>query len=95
MDAKMANKFSRQNAAFGMFCVVVSHLPSARTLRSREKEMSALWLLTCPVVPVSGAETTAKLIKLRVLVVGLRGVGVETVKNLSLQVLGPPAIVRT
>lgn len=35
-----------------------------------------------------GAETTAKLIKMRVIIVGMRGVGVETAKNLSLQGAG-------
>ena len=35
-----------------------------------------------------GAETTAKLIKMKVLIVGMRGVGVEAAKNLSLQGAG-------
>ncbi len=35
-----------------------------------------------------GAETTAKLIKMKVLIYGLRGVGVETAKNLALQGVG-------
>jgi hypothetical protein len=35
-----------------------------------------------------GADTTAKLIKMKVLIYGLRGVGVETCKNLSLQGVG-------
>lgn len=35
-----------------------------------------------------GADTTAKLIKMKILVFGLRGVGVETCKNLSLQGAG-------
>jgi ubiquitin-activating enzyme E1 len=35
-----------------------------------------------------GAETTAKLIKMRILLVGLRGVGIETAKNLALQGAG-------
>ena len=35
-----------------------------------------------------GAETTAKLIKMRVLIVGLRGVGIEAAKNLALQGAG-------
>ena len=35
-----------------------------------------------------GAETTAKLIKMKVLIVGMRGVGMETAKNLSLQGVG-------
>lgn len=37
---------------------------------------------------VLGAETTAKLIKMHVLVYGLRGVGAETCKNLALQGVG-------
>jgi len=36
----------------------------------------------------SGAETTAKLTKMKVLIYGLRGVGVETCKNLALQGVG-------
>jgi ubiquitin-activating enzyme E1 len=35
-----------------------------------------------------GAETTAKLTKMKVLVIGLRGVGMETTKNLALQGAG-------
>ena len=35
-----------------------------------------------------GAETTAKLTKMKVLVYGLRGIGVETCKNLALQGVG-------
>lgn len=35
-----------------------------------------------------GAETTAKLIKMKVAVFGLRGVGIETCKNLTLQGVG-------
>jgi molybdopterin/thiamine biosynthesis adenylyltransferase len=35
-----------------------------------------------------GAETTAKLTKMKVLIFGLRGVGVETAKNLALQGVG-------
>lgn len=35
-----------------------------------------------------GAETTAKLTKMRVLIYGVRGVGVETCKNLALQGAG-------
>lgn len=35
-----------------------------------------------------GAETTAKLTKMKVLIYGLRGVGVETAKNLALQGAG-------
>jgi ubiquitin-activating enzyme E1 len=42
---------------------------------------------------ISGAETTAKLTKLRVIVVGLRGVGVETAKNLALQGVGAITLV--
>jgi len=51
MDSKLADRFSRQNAALG-------------------------------------AETTAKLIKMRVVLYGLRGVGIETAKNLLLQGIG-------
>ena len=36
----------------------------------------------------TGAETTAKLTKMKVLIYGLRGVGVETCKNLALQGAG-------
>jgi ubiquitin-activating enzyme E1 len=35
-----------------------------------------------------GAETTAKLIKMKILILGMRGVGVETAKNLALQGAG-------
>jgi ubiquitin-activating enzyme E1 len=35
-----------------------------------------------------GAETTAKLIKMKVLIVGMRGIGIETAKNLALQGVG-------
>jgi hypothetical protein len=35
-----------------------------------------------------GAETTAKLIRMRVIVHGLRGVGIEVAKNLALQGVG-------
>ena len=37
---------------------------------------------------VIGAETTAKLIKMRILIVGCRGVGIEVAKNLALQGAG-------
>eukprot|EP01034_Spumella_vulgaris_P037342 gene37342-46076_t len=40
-----------------------------------------------------GAETTAKLIKMKVLLFGLRGVGVETAKNLALQGVGAITLV--
>lgn len=40
-----------------------------------------------------GAETTAKLNKMKVLIVGLRGVGIETAKNLSLQGVGAITII--
>ena len=36
----------------------------------------------------AGAETTAKLIKMRVLIVGCRGTGIEIAKNLALQGAG-------
>ena len=36
----------------------------------------------------TGAETTAKLTKMKVLICGMRGVGVETCKNLALQGAG-------
>ena len=42
-----------------------------------------------------GADTTAKLIKMRVLIVGMRGVGIETAKNLSLQGAGALTILDT
>jgi len=35
-----------------------------------------------------GAETTAKLIKMKLLISGLRGLGMETAKNLALQGAG-------
>jgi tRNA A37 threonylcarbamoyladenosine dehydratase len=37
---------------------------------------------------MAGAETTAKLTQMKVLIVGLRGVGMETAKNLALQGAG-------
>ena len=40
-----------------------------------------------------GAETTAKLIKMKVVVVGVRGVGIETCKNLMLQGVGALTII--
>jgi ubiquitin-activating enzyme E1 len=40
-----------------------------------------------------GAETTAKLIKMKVLIYGMRGIGVETAKNLALQGVGAMTIV--
>eukprot|EP00598_Pedospumella_elongata_P010117 CAMPEP_0184988574 /NCGR_PEP_ID=MMETSP1098-20130426/24586_1 /TAXON_ID=89044 /ORGANISM="Spumella elongata, Strain CCAP 955/1" /LENGTH=1180 /DNA_ID=CAMNT_0027513359 /DNA_START=83 /DNA_END=3625 /DNA_ORIENTATION=+ len=40
-----------------------------------------------------GAETTAKLTKMKVLVYGLRGIGVETCKNLALQGVGAITLV--
>jgi ubiquitin-activating enzyme E1 len=40
-----------------------------------------------------GAETTAKLIKMRVIIYGLRGVGAETAKNLALQGTGAITLV--
>ena len=40
-----------------------------------------------------GAETTAKLIKMKAVVLGLRGVGVETCKNLMLQGIGSLTII--
>jgi hypothetical protein len=46
-----------------------------------------------PHVVFPGAETTAKLTKLKVIIVGLRGVGVETAKNLSLQGVGAITLV--
>lgn len=47
-------------------------------------------MFVCFFVPLMtiGAETTAKLIKMRVIVAGLRGVGIETAKNLALQGAG-------
>jgi molybdopterin/thiamine biosynthesis adenylyltransferase len=35
-----------------------------------------------------GADTTAKLIKMKILIIGMRGVGIETAKNLALQGVG-------
>ena len=40
-----------------------------------------------------GAETTAKLIKMKVIIFGLRGVGAETAKNLALQGVGAITLV--
>ena len=40
-----------------------------------------------------GAETTAKLIKMKVIVFGLRGIGAETAKNLCLQGIGSITLV--
>lgn len=40
-----------------------------------------------------GAETTAKLIRMKVIVVGCRGVGIETAKNLALQGVGAITLV--
>ena len=40
-----------------------------------------------------GAETTAKLIKMKVIIFGLRGVGAETAKNLALQGVGSITLV--
>jgi len=42
-----------------------------------------------------GAETTAKLIKMAILVVGVRGIGIETIKNLALQGAGAITIIDT
>ena len=42
-------------------------------------------------IAVYGAETMGKLITMKVLVVGLRGIGVETAKNLILA--GPASVV--
>jgi len=39
-------------------------------------------------INVLGADTTAKLTKMKVLIYGLRGVGIETAKNLTLQGAG-------
>jgi ubiquitin-activating enzyme E1 len=40
-----------------------------------------------------GAETTAKLIKMNIIIVGLRGIGMETAKNLALQGAGGMTLV--
>ena len=40
-----------------------------------------------------GAETTAKLIKMKVIIFGLRGIGAETAKNLALQGVGSMTLV--
>ena len=40
-----------------------------------------------------GAQTTAKLAEMRVVVVGCRGVGIETAKNLALQGIGAVTLV--
>jgi ubiquitin-activating enzyme E1 len=40
-----------------------------------------------------GAETTAKLIKMAILVIGVRGIGIETIKNLALQGAGAITII--
>jgi molybdopterin/thiamine biosynthesis adenylyltransferase len=40
------------------------------------------------IAKLTGAETTAKLIKMKVLIVGMRGIGIETAKNLALQGAG-------
>ena len=45
--------------------------------------------LSTPIITHTlGAETTAKLIKMKILIVGLRGIGIETAKNLALQGAG-------
>ena len=41
-----------------------------------------------------GAETTAKLTKMKVLIYGMRGIGVETCKNLALQGAGAITVSR-
>jgi molybdopterin/thiamine biosynthesis adenylyltransferase len=45
-------------------------------------------LLNQYILSLLGADTTAKLMKMSVLIVGMRGVGMETAKNLSLQGVG-------
>jgi molybdopterin/thiamine biosynthesis adenylyltransferase len=47
-----------------------------------------LHLLINAIAKFIGAETTAKLIKMKVLIVGMRGIGIETAKNLALQGAG-------
>jgi ubiquitin-activating enzyme E1 len=54
------------------------------------------WEFVNPLIySLVGADTTAKLIKMRVLIYGLRGVGAETCKNLALQGAGGITLVDT
>lgn len=97
LDAKALNKFSRQNAALGKFllsfhhCMLyVTHLP---TYVSISNAICNLMFLDLCSLHLIGADTTAKLRKMSVLIVGMRGIGVETAKNLALQGLGGLTVV--
>jgi hypothetical protein len=79
LDIKALNLFSRQNAALG------KTLSLGRCVK--------LLIIGCHVL--LGAETTAKLTKMKVLIYGLRGVGVETCKNLALQGAGTITVLQS
>jgi hypothetical protein len=82
MDIKALNLFSRQNAALGERSVFYM-----RTLASSFSSYSLRSRPFFSLLP-AGAETTARLTKMKVLIYGLRGAGVETCKNLALQGVG-------
>ena len=62
-------------------------VPAAATDESEGLDMTALNRFSRQNAAL-GAETTAKLIKMKIVIVGMRGVGVETAKNLALQGAG-------
>ena len=86
MDARALNKFSRQIAALGNSFFPLLDDSDKQIVKTMNKQPLYIVLKT-------GADTTAKLIKLSVLVVGLRGIGVETVKNLALQGVGSITVI--
>ena len=81
LDLKALNKFSRQNAALGRSIYILYHIMLHYI---QHIQLSYITHLSYFV----GAETTAKLIKMKLLISGLRGLGMETAKNLALQGAG-------
>lgn len=78
LDLKALNKFSRQNAALGRSIYILYHIMLHYIQHIQLSHLSYF----------VGAETTAKLIKMKLLISGLRGLGMETAKNLALQGAG-------
>ena len=85
LSADELNRFSRQNAALGIKSYWISLSRLFPHLKFGTCDHCNLYNRTILII---GAETTAKLIKMKILIVGLRGIGIETAKNLALQGAG-------
>jgi len=102
LTAGQLDRFSRQNAALGTYewLCFCGHARQRIGRKGRNLILSPQFSITflhailfIPASFLTGAETTAKLIKMRVLIVGCRGVGVEVAKNLALQGAGTLTLV--